>query len=316
MKQYEKKPYGNGKFYGKNDAGKKYGDFKKADGSKKNDSFKPADKKFVKTEKKPTDDFKKADRFEKREEEAPENILEGRNPIREALKAGRTIERLLVAEGEIQGSVKEIVYDAKQNGAIIQEVERTRLDHLSVTGAHQGLIAYVAVKEYCSVEDILAYAEEKHEDPFIVVLDGICDPQNLGAIIRSAECAGVHGVIIPSRRAVGLTPVVAKCSAGAIEYMRIARVTNISQTIEKLKKANVWVYGASMEGKNYSRVKMNGAAALVIGAEGEGLSPLVKKNCDCLVSMPQLGHIDSLNASVAAGILMYDVLRQRSEKNE
>ncbi len=258
----------------------------------------------------------KPKRFEKRDntEENTENILEGRNPIREAIKAGRSIERLFVAEGEIQGSVKEIVYDAKARGAIIQEVERTHLDRISVTGAHQGIIAYVAVKEYVSVEDILDYAKEKAEDPFIVILDGICDPQNLGAIIRSAECAGVHGVIIPERRAVGLTPVVAKCSAGAIEYMRIARVTNISQTIEKLKKEGVWVYGASMEGKNYSRVNMTGACALVIGAEGEGLSTLVKRNCDCLVSLPQLGKIDSLNASVAAGILMYDCLRQKGEK--
>lgn len=261
----------------------------------------------------------KPKRFENREnvdgDELHENILEGRNPIREAIKAGRNIERLLVAEGEIQGSVKEIVYDAKQNGAIVQEVERARLDRISQTGAHQGIIAYVAVKEYVSVEDILNYAKEKGEDPFIVILDGICDPQNLGAIIRSAECAGVHGVIIPERRAVGLTPIVAKCSAGAIEYMRIARVTNISQTIEKLKKENVWVYGASMEGKNYSRVNMTGACALVIGAEGEGLSTLVKRNCDCLVSLPQLGKIDSLNASVAAGILIYDCLRQKGEKN-
>lgn len=268
---------------------------------------------------KPKFNDEKPKRFENREniekDEFSENILEGRNPIREAIKAGRNIERLLVAEGEIQGSVKEIVYDAKSNGAIIQEVERARLDRISQTGAHQGLIAYVAVKEYVSVEDILDYAKEKGEDPFIVVLDGICDPQNLGAIIRSAECAGVHGVIIPERRAVGLTPVVAKCSAGAIEYMRIARVTNISQTIEKLKKEGVWVYGASMEGKNYSRVNMTGACALVIGAEGEGLSTLVKRNCDCLVSLPQLGKIDSLNASVAAGILIYDCLRQKGEKN-
>lgn len=263
--------------------------------------------------------FEKPQRFEKREENAEENlcenILEGRNPIREAIKAGRNIERLLVAEGEIQGSVKEIVYDARSRGAIIQEVERARLDRISVTGAHQGIIAYVAVKEYVSVEDIIEYARSRNEDPFIVVLDGICDPQNLGAIIRSAECAGVHGVIIPQRRAVGLTPIVAKCSAGAIEYMRIARVTNISQTIEKLKKEGVWVYGASMEGKNYSRVNMTGACALVIGAEGEGLSTLVKRNCDCLVSLPQLGKIDSLNASVAAGILIYDCLRQKGEKN-
>ncbi len=261
-------------------------------------------------------DFKKtAENFEpKGTPEAAENILEGRNPIREALKAGRTIERLLVAKGEIQGPVKEIVYDARVSGAVIQEVERVRLDRLSVTGAHQGLLAYVAVKEYSSVEDILLYAKKREEQPLLVLLDGICDPQNLGAIIRTAECAGAHGIIIPQRRAVGLTPVVAKCSAGAVEYMRIARVTNISQTIEKLKKEGLWVYGASMEGKRYSHVDMTGPAALVIGAEGEGISPLVKRNCDCLVSLPQSGHIESLNASVAAGILIYDCLRQRAEK--
>lgn len=272
-------------------------------------------KDFKKEFKKP--DFKreeKPERFANREQtEMPENVLEGRNPIREALKAGRSIEKLLVAQGEIEGSVKEIVYNARANGAIIQEVERTRLDAISVTGAHQGLIAFVAAAKYYEVEDILEYAQQKGEKPFIIVLDGICDPQNLGAIIRSAECAGAHGVIIPSRRAVGLTPVVAKCSAGAVEYMRVAKVTNISQTIEKLKKAGVWVYGASMEGKNYSCVKMDGAVALVIGAEGEGLSQLVKKNCDQLVSLPQRGKIDSLNASVAAGILIYDCLRQRGD---
>ena len=273
-------------------------------------------KDFKKDFKKP--EFKreeKVERFANREQaEMPENVLEGRNPIREALKAGRSIEKLLVAQGEIEGTVKEIVYNARANGAIIQEVERARLDAISVTGAHQGLIAFVAAAKYYEVEDILAYAEEKGEKPFVIVLDGICDPQNLGAIIRSAECAGAHGVIIPSRRAVGLTPVVAKCSAGAVEYMRVAKVTNISQTIEKLKKAGLWVYGASMEGKNYSSVKMDGAVALVIGAEGEGLSQLVKKNCDQLVSLPQRGRIDSLNASVAAGILIYDCLRQRGDK--
>ncbi len=293
---------------------KKFDDRKFNNKGKKFD--RPYDKRF---NNKPKFRDEKPKRFEQREntdsDELHENILEGRNPIREAIKAGRNIERLLIAEGEIQGSVKEIVYDAKQNGAIVQEVERARLDRISQTGAHQGIIAYVAVKEYVSVEDILQYAKERGEDPFIVILDGICDPQNLGAIIRSAECAGVHGVIIPERRAVGLTPIVAKCSAGAIEYMRIARVTNISQTIEKLKKENVWVYGASMEGKNYSRVNMTGACAIVIGAEGEGLSTLVKRNCDCLVSLPQLGKIDSLNASVAAGILIYDCLRQKGEKN-
>lgn len=290
-------------------------DDKKTYGKERNSNFKKqGEKRFNK----PMYE-KPVKRFENREDpekdENAENILEGRNPIREAIKAGRHIERLLVAQGEIQGSVKEIVYDAKANGAIIQEVERTRLDRISITGAHQGIIAYVAVKEYVSVEDILDYAKEKGEDPFIVILDGICDPQNLGAIIRTSECAGVHGVIIPQRRASGLTPVVAKCSAGAIEYMRVARVTNISQVIEKLKKEGVWVYGASMEGKNYSRVNMTGACAIVIGNEGEGLSQLVKRSCDCLVSLPQLGKIDSLNASVAAGILIYDCLRQKGDKN-
>lgn len=299
-------------------------DDKKTYGKSKNTNFKKqGERRFDKNtnEKrynKPMSE-KPVKRFENREDpekdENAENILEGRNPIREAIKAGRHIERLLVAQGEIQGSVKEIVYDAKANGAIIQEVERTRLDRISITGAHQGIIAYVAVKEYVSIEDILDYAKEKGEDPFIVILDGICDPQNLGAIIRTSECAGVHGVIIPQRRASGLTPVVAKCSAGAIEYMRVARVTNISQVIEKLKKEGVWVYGASMEGKNYSRVNMTGPCAIVIGNEGEGLSQLVKRSCDCLVSLPQLGKIDSLNASVAAGILIYDCLRQKGDKN-
>lgn len=279
------------------------------------------DKKFEKTDKKP---FRKSTqnaparrdfaREESREEEIPENVLEGRNPIREAIKAGRSIEKLLVAQGEIQGTVKEIVYDARACGAVIQEVEKSRLDRISVTGAHQGLIAYVAMKEYCDVEDILAFAAEQGEDAFVIVLDGICDPQNLGAIIRSAECAGAHGVIIPKRRAAGLTPIVAKASAGAIEYMRIARVTNISQTLEKLKEAGLWVYGASMEGKPYNKTDLTGPIALVIGAEGEGISSLVRSRCDALVSIPQKGKIDSLNASVAAGVLIYDCVRQRGEK--
>lgn len=282
----------------------------KKDGFKSFDSKPKFERKFDNRNK--TEFEPKENRFEHRDDEnMPENILEGRNPIREAIKAGRSIEKILVAQGEIEGSVKEIVYKAKELGAIVQEVERTRLDHMSLTGAHQGIIAVVAVKEYCTVEDILEYAKQKGEKPFIVILDGICDPQNLGAIIRSAECAGVHGVIIPSRRAVGLTPIVAKCSAGAIEYMRVAKVTNISQTIEKLKKANVWVYGASMEGQQYTKARLDGAVALVVGAEGEGLSQLVKKNCDELVSIPQNGKIDSLNASVATGILIYEALRQR-----
>jgi len=245
------------------------------------------------------------------EEAVIENMLEGRNPIREALKAGRQIEKILVAQGEIQGSVKEIIFKAHQQGVIVQEVERIRLDRISQTGSHQGIIAYVAAKDYCTIEDILEVAKERGEKPFVLLLDGITDPQNLGSILRSAECAGVHGVVIPKRRAVGLTPIVAKASAGAIEYMHVAKVTNISQTIDYLKKQGLWIFGASMEGKNYAKTNLKGPIALVIGGEGEGISALVKQRCDCLVSIPQLGKIESLNAAVSAAVIMYDCVRQR-----
>jgi len=252
-----------------------------------------------------------AKEIQPQEEAAIENMLEGRNPIREALKAGRQIEKILVAQGEIEGSVKEIVFKARQKGIIVQEVERLRLDRVTQTGSHQGIIAYVAAKEYCEVEDILEYAKSRNEQPFIVIVDGVTDPQNLGSIIRSAECAGVHGVIIPKRRAVGLTPIVAKASAGAIEYVRVSKVTNISQTMESLKKKGIWVFGASMEGKSFTKTNLKGAVALVIGSEGEGISQLVKQRCDCLVSVPQLGKIESLNAAVSAAIIMYECVRQR-----
>ena len=282
----------------------------------KNRSF-DKNKKFDKPRyDKPRFNDEKPKRFEKREEsekdEFYENILEGRNPIREAIKAGRNIERLLVAEGEIQGSVKEIVYDAKANGAIIQEVERARLDRISQTGAHQGIIAYVAVKEYVSVDDILEYAREKGEDPFIVILDGICDPQNLGAIIRSSECAGVHGVIISKHNSVGLSATVAKTSAGAVEYTPVAKVSSVAKTIDRLKKANVWVVGADMDGENTIHTHdFSGAVAIVVGNEGKGISHLVKEKCDFMVRIPMLGKISSLNASVAGALMIYEVVRSR-----
>ena len=207
-----------------------------------------------------------------------ENILEGRNAVKEAIKAGREIEKILISNGPGDGSVREIAAQGRKNGVLVQEVDRIRLDKLSQTGAHQGIIAFVAAKEYCTVDDILERAKAKGEDPFIIILDGITDPQNLGSIIRSAECAGAHGVIIPKRRAVGLTPVVAKASAGAIEYMPVAKVTNIAQTVQYLKKQGVWIFGAAMDGEPATRTNLRGPIGIVIGAEGPGSGQLVRKS--------------------------------------
>ena len=240
------------------------------------------------------------------------DIVFGIRPVAEAIQTGKQIERLYIrkgAEGQLMTELRDLAF---RHRIRVQEVPVEKLNRLTRLN-HQGVVAQIAPIEYVELTDILERVPED-ETPLIMLFDGVTDVRNFGAIARSAECAGAHGVIIPSRRAVGLTPVVAKCSAGAVEYMRVAKVTNISQTIEKLKKAGLWDYGASMEGKNYSSVKMDGAVALVIGAEGEGLSQLVKKNCDQLVSLPQRGRIDSLNASVAAGILIYDCLRQRGDK--
>ncbi|MBR3750678.1 MAG: 23S rRNA (guanosine(2251)-2'-O)-methyltransferase RlmB [Clostridia bacterium] len=248
------------------------------------------------------------------EEDFCENLLEGRNPVKEAIKAGREIERILISNGAGDGSVREIAAQARKNGVLVQEVDRIRLDKISKTGVHQGIIAFVAAKEYCEVDDILNYAAQKGEDPFVFILDGITDPQNLGSIIRSAECAGVHGIIIPKRRAVGLTPVVAKASAGAIEYMRIAKVTNISQTIESLKRKGMWIFGAAMDGESCVKTNLCGSVGIVIGSEGSGISQNVRKNCDRLIALPVRGSVDSLNAAVSAGIIMYEAVRQRDAK--
>ena len=203
---------------------------------------------------------------------------------------------------------------AKEQGVVVQEVVKQKLDDMSQTKKHQGIIALVPEHDYAEVSDILKRAEEKGEKPFIVILDNITDPHNLGAVIRTAECAGAHGVIIPKRRSVGLTAVVGKTSAGAIEYMPVARVTNISKTIDDLKKAGIWVACADMGGDDYFDVALDGAIAIVIGSEGDGVSRLVKEKCDFVVSMPMYGKISSLNASVAAGLLMYEVVRQRHYK--
>lgn len=233
----------------------------------------------------------------------PENLLSGRNPIREALKSGRDIERLLVASGELSGSAREIVAMARNAGIVVQVVERSRLDQ--ITRNHQGMVAYASAYAYASVEDILAYAREKGEEPFLIVLDQITDPHNLGAIIRTAACVGAHGIIVQSHRAVGLTPSAVRASAGAVEHVKVAKVVNINNTIRSLKKQGIWFYAADSRGTDYRKVSFSKACALVIGSEGEGISQLTLSLCDAKVSIPMSGVIDSLNASVAAGILMY-----------
>ena len=265
-------------------------------------------------EQKPQRGERKKD-FSKRErerEEAPENMLEGRNAVTEALSAGRTIDKLLVADGDTDRALARICAMAKQAGAVVVPTDRRKLDFLSATGAHQGVIAMVAAHDYASIDDILKKAQDAGEPPLIVICDELSDPHNLGAIIRTAECAGAHGVIIPKRRSVGLTAVVGKASAGALEYMPVARVSNITAAIDTLKKAGVWVYGTAAEGDTtLYKADLKSAAAIVIGNEGEGMSRLVSERCDFKVSIPMKGSISSLNASAAAAIMLYEAVRQR-----
>lgn len=243
-----------------------------------------------------------------------ESRIEGRNAVLEAFRSGKTIDKLYVLDGCQDGPVKSITREARMHDTIINYVAKERLDQLSETGKHQGVIAVSAAYEYAEVEDILAAAEEKGEAPFIIILDGIEDPHNLGAIIRTANQAGAHGVIIPKRRAVGLTPTVARTSAGAINYTPVAKVTNISNTMKELKDKGMWFVCADMDGTRMYDLDLTGPIGLVIGNEGEGVSPLVKKNCDMVASIPMKGDIDSLNASVATGVLAYEIVRQRMIK--
>ena len=238
-----------------------------------------------------------------------EHLLAGRNPIREALKAGRPMEKLLVASGDLSGAAREIIRMARDAGVVVQQVDRTRLDQ--IYPAHQGMLAYVAAVPYAELSDLLEAAGAKGEEPFIVVLDGITDPHNLGAIIRSAECAGAHGVVVPERRAAGLSPAAAKAAAGALNHMPVARVKNLNRAIEELKAAGVWVTGTAMDGEDALSADWSGPVALVIGSEGDGIARLTLQKCDRVVSLPMKGQIESLNASVAAGILMYEVVRAR-----
>lgn len=240
-----------------------------------------------------------------------EYTIEGRNAVLEAFRAGKTIDKLFIQNGAKDGPIQSILREAKKGDTIINFVEKDRLDQMSQSGKHQGVIAQAAAYEYAEVEDILAAAEAKGEAPFLLILDGIEDPHNLGAIIRTANQAGAHGIIIPKRRAVGLTAVVARTSAGAINYTPVAKVTNIVRTMEDLKKRGIWFVCADMDGDVMYRVNMTGPIGLVIGNEGSGVSRLVKEACDFTASIPMKGDVDSLNASVAAGILAYEIVRQR-----
>ena len=240
-----------------------------------------------------------------------EFTIEGRNAVLEAFRSGKTIDRLYVQDGCKDGPVQTIVREARKGDTIVSFVKKERLDQMSETGRHQGVIAQAAAYEYAQVEDILAAAREKGEEPFLFLLDGIEDPHNLGAIIRTANLAGAHGVIIPKRRAVGLTAAVARTSAGALHYTPVAKVTNLSMTMEELKKQGLWFACADMGGEAMYRCNLRGPLGLVIGGEGEGVSRLVREKCDMAAAIPMYGDIDSLNASVAAGVLAYEAVRQR-----
>lgn len=245
------------------------------------------------------------------EKKVNENMIEGRNAVLEAFRAGRPIDKLYVLDGCGDGPVRTIVREAKKHDVILQFVTKERLSQLSETGKHQGVVAVAAAYEYSSVEDMLALAKDRGEEPFLLLLDGIEDPHNLGAIIRTANLAGAHGVIIPKRRAAGLTAIVAKTSAGALNYTPVAKVTNLKKTMEELKEKGLWFVCADMGGEQMYKLNLTGPIGLVVGNEGEGVSRLVKEACDFTAGIPMKGEIDSLNASVAAGVLAYEIVRQR-----
>ncbi len=258
-------------------------------------------------EKRPTEIYEPAPAVQ-----LPSDVVIGRNAVTEALRSGRSINKILVAQGERQGSIKEVIALAKEKGIILQETEYRRLDEIAMGLRHQGVVAYAAPVDYVELDDILAAAAAKGEPPFLILLDELEDPHNLGAILRTADAAGVHGVLIPKRRSCPLSATVAKTSAGAVEYVPVARIGNVAQTIKLLKEKNMWVVGADMDGdKEYYEADLTGALVLVVGSEGRGISRLAKEHCDFLVRLPMNGHINSLNASVASSILMYESVKQR-----
>ena len=249
---------------------------------------------------------------ESEEQDEREDLIEGRNAVIEALRAGRPIDKIYIQKGETDKTLGHIASTAKDAGIVVVDADRRKLDFMSRTHAHQGVIALAAIKDYCSVSDILAIAKERNEPPFIVMCDEISDPHNLGAVIRSAECVGAHGVIIPKRRSAGLTSIVEKTSAGAVEHVAVARVANLASAIEELKAAGVWIYGTAADGANpLWKTDLTGPACFVIGSEGAGMGRLVREKCDFLVSIPMKGKVSSLNASAAAAVLLYEALRQR-----
>lgn len=245
------------------------------------------------------------------ENEQRQDLIIGRNAVAEALKSGRTIDSLLVARGERGGSIGKIIGQCRDKGIVVKETDVRKLDKICGGSNHQGVAAWAAAHEYSSIEDILRNAEEKGEQPFVIICDEIEDPHNLGAIIRTADACGAHGIIIPKRRGVSLTYAVGKVSAGAVEYVPVAKVANLPSAIEELKEKGFWVYGADMNGTRWDRQDYSGSVALVIGSEGKGISRLVREKCDFIVSLPMKGKINSLNASVAAGILMYEIAKHR-----
>ena len=245
-----------------------------------------------------------------------ENLIEGRNPVIEALKSGRSIDVLFIQKGQMEGSIRQIIGIAKDKNILIKEVDKAKLDRITVTGHHQGVIASAALYKYYEIDDMLQLAKNKGEDPFIILLDEITDPQNLGSILRSCDGAGAHGVIIPKRRSAGLTPIIGKTSAGAVEYVMVSKVNNINQTISYLKDKGLWVAGAHTTGDTYYEKDLTGPIALVIGSEGKGLSRLVKESCDYLVNIPMNGKVSSLNAAVSGAVLMFEIIKQRLKKKE
>ncbi len=245
------------------------------------------------------------------ENEQRQDLIIGRNAVAEALKSGRTIDSLLVARGERGGSIGKIIGQCRDKGIVVKETDVRKLDKICGGSNHQGVAAWAAAHEYSSIEDILRNAEEKGEQPFVIICDEIEDPHNLGAIIRTADACGAHGIIIPKRRGVSLTYAVGKVSAGAVEYVPVAKVANLPSAIEELKEKGFWVYGADMNGTRWDQQDYSGSVALVIGSEGKGISRLVREKCDFIVSLPMKGKINSLNASVAAGILMYEIAKHR-----
>lgn len=252
----------------------------------------------------------------KNDNSSAEWVVFGRNPVMETIKSGRAVDKLFVQKGSREGSILKILSLARERRIVISEVEKPKLDQLCQNGAHQGIVCFCAAKEYVTVSEILDIARERGEDPFLILCDEINDPYNLGALIRTANAVGAHGVIIPKRRSVGLSGAVVKAAAGALEYVSVARVTNLASTIDELKDAGVWVYGSDADGEPvFSRNRITGPVALVIGSEGQGISRLIRQKCDVILSLPMCGEITSLNASVAGGILMYEILRDRMNSN-